>query len=127
LLTDIVACIYIQPRIQNSPPKDNYFRAVYLMQRTVQDLVNGIALKSNVEPTKVLRTLRINKQGLSIVVDNELVTEIPEGQDMVAEFQEIRPDEPMHREWDSGPTDIQVDGEVTHSMQVDGYELRLLY
>jgi len=97
------------------------------MQRTVQDLVNGIAIKSGVEPSKVLRTLRINSKGLTIIVDDETVVELPEGQEMVAEFQELRSHSPMKREWDSGPTDIQVDGEVTQATQSEGYELRLLF
>jgi hypothetical protein len=99
------------------------------MQRTLKDLVNGIATKCSVEPTKVLRTLRINKQGLNILLDDDSVVELQEGQDMVAEFIAIRPHSPMKREWDSGPTDIQVDGDidVATTVQSEGYELRLLY
>jgi hypothetical protein len=99
------------------------------MQRTLKDLVNGIASKCNVEQTSVLRTLRINKQGLTIFLDDESVVELPEGQDMIAEFLEIRPHSPMKREWDSGPTDIQVDGDinVATTVHAEGYELRLLY
>jgi hypothetical protein len=119
----------VQPRIAGKQPKDNYFRAVYLMQRTLQDLVNGIANKSGMEPSKVLRTLRITQKGLNIVLDDEAVHELPEGQDMVAEFSELKSQSPMKREWDSGPTDVQVDGDldVTRNVQTEGYELRLLY
>jgi len=111
------------------PSEDSYHRAVYLMQRTLKDLVNGIAMKCGVEATKVLRTIRINKQGLNILFDDESVLELPEGQDMVAEFTEMRPKSPMRREWDSVPTEIQVDGDidVANTMQSEGYELRLLY
>merc|ERR1711981_1030977 len=124
-----VACFYVQPRFTGRVPEDNYYRAIYLMQRTLKDLVNGIASKCNVEPTKVLRTLRINKQGLNILLDDESVVELQEGQDMVAEFLEMRPHSPMKREWDSGPTDVQVDGDidVATTVQSDGFELRLLY
>jgi hypothetical protein len=97
------------------------------MQRTLKDLVNGIATKSNVEQTKVLRTVRINKAGLHIFMDDESVVELPEGQDMIAEFTEMNLQEPMKREWDAGPTDIQVDGDidVVNVVQSEGYELRL--
>ncbi|KIW00370.1 hypothetical protein, variant [Verruconis gallopava] len=124
-----VACFYVQPRFTGRVPEDNYYRAIYVMQRTLKDLINGIAAKCNVEPTKVLRTLRINKQGLNILLDDESVVELPEGQDMIAEFLEIRPHSPMKREWDSGPTDIQVDGDIdiATTVQSEGYELRLLY
>lgn len=128
-LTAPVACFYIQPRVAGKQPDDNYYRAVYLMQRTLKDLVNTIATKSNVEPTKVLRSVRVNKAGLNILMDDESVVEIPEGQDMIADFTEMRPQEPMKREWDAGPTDIQVDGDidVISTVQSDGYELRLRY
>ena len=49
--------------------------------------------------------------------------------DMVAEFQELRSSSPMKREWDSGPTDVQVDGvmDVVQTTQSQGYELRLIF
>jgi len=124
-----VACFYVQPRIFGQTPKDDLYRAIYIMQRTLTDLVNGIATKSNIEPSKVLRTIRINKQGINILFDDETVVELPEGQDMIAEFKDIRPESPVKREWDSGPTDIQVDGDldVIHTVQSEGYELRLIF
>jgi len=99
------------------------------MQRTLKDLVNGVATKSQIEPTKVLRTVRVNKAGINIFMDDDMVVELPEGQDMIADFSEMRPSEPMKREWDAGPTDIQVDGDidVINTVQSQGYELRLLY
>jgi hypothetical protein len=97
------------------------------MQKTLGDFVNEVSRKSEVEPTKVLRTLRITAKGLVVLFDDDSVRELPEGQDMIAEFQEIRPHSPMKREWDSGPTDIQVDGDldVIHNVHSEGYELRL--
>jgi len=99
------------------------------MQRTLKDLVNSVALKSGVEPSKVFRTVRVNKAGLNILMDDETVIEMPEGQDMIADFTEMRPLESMKREWDAGPTDIHVDGDinVVSIGRSDGYELRLLF
>ncbi|KAF2429549.1 CP2 transcription factor family protein-like protein [Tothia fuscella] len=124
-----VACFYVQPRFVGKPQDDMYYRAIYIMQHTLKDLVNGIAMKCNVEATKVLRTIRINKQGLNILLDDDTVREMPEGQDMVAEFNEITPSSPMRREWDTKPADIVVDGDidVATTIQSEGYELRLLY
>lgn len=101
--------------------ENGYYRAVYLMQRTLKHLVNSVASKSGVEPTKVLRTVRVNKAGLNILMDDETVIEIPEGQDMIATFIEMQSQEPLKSEWDAGTTDIQVDGDI----RTDGYELRL--
>jgi hypothetical protein len=99
------------------------------MQRTLNDLINGIAMKSGVEPSKILRTVHINNKGISILMDDETVVELPEGQDMIAEFQTIRSSSPMKREWDSRPTDVQVDGEVDsiQTSHSEGYELRLIF
>lgn len=100
------------------------------MERTVKALVGGIAMKINIEPTKVARTIRVNQKGLQILVDDDAVQEIPEQQDMTAEFHEITHlQQPMKREWDAGPTDIQVDGEigVIENVNSTGYELRLLF
>ncbi|KAH7138235.1 CP2 transcription factor family protein-like protein [Dendryphion nanum] len=125
-----VACFFVQPRIAGKQPEDNYFRAVYLLERTTKALVGGIAMKINIEPTKVIRTIRVNQKGFQILVDDEAVQEIPEQQDMTAEFHEIiTPQPPMKREWDAGPTDIQVDGDigVVENVNSTGYELRLLF
>ncbi|KAJ4365746.1 hypothetical protein N0V83_008366 [Neocucurbitaria cava] len=126
-----VACFFVQPRIAGRQPEDNYFRAVYLMERSIKELVSGIAMKINIEPTKVTRTIRVNQKGLQIFMDDDAVHGIPEQQDMTAEFHEIGtpPVQPLKREWDAGPTDIQVDGDigVVENVNSTGYELRLLF
>jgi hypothetical protein len=125
-----VACFFVQPRIAGRQPDDNYFRAIYLLERSLKALVSGIAMKLHLEPTKVVRTIRINQKGLQILLDDEAVQSIPEQQDMTAEFHEITPpQQPVKREWDAGPTDIQVDGDinVVENVLSTGYELRLLF
>jgi hypothetical protein len=97
----------------------------------VKELVASIAMKIKLEPTKVTRTIRVNQKGLQILMDDDAVNRIPEQQDMTAEFHEIGtpPVHAMKREWDAGPTDIQVDGDisVTENVHSTGYELRLLF
>ncbi|KAF2738210.1 CP2 transcription factor family protein-like protein [Polyplosphaeria fusca] len=125
-----VACFFVQPRIAGKQPDDNYFRAVYLLERTIKAFVGGIAMKINIEPTKVTRTIRINQKGLQILMDDDAVQAIPEQQDMTAEFHEVTPpQQPIKREWDAGPTDIQVDGDISviENVNSTGYELRLLF
>lgn len=126
-LTRTVACFYVQLTRAGMQPDDSYYRAIYLMRRTLKDFINAVASKADLEPTKVVRTLRINQKGLQIVVDDEMMQELPEGVDMVVEIQDLHPEEPMKREWDAGPTDVQVDGDIgfIDSTTTDGYELRL--
>jgi len=101
------------------------------MERSVKALVSSIAMKINIEPTKVTRTIRVNQKGLRILMDDDAVNAIPEQQDMAAEFHEVGtpPVHPMKREWDAGPTDIQVDGDISvvEAVHSTGYELRLLF
>ena len=126
-----VACFYIQPRVAGQAPGDSFYRAIYLFRRTMKDFVNAAAMKCRIEPTQVLRVVRVSRDGLPILYDDECIRELPEGQDMTAEFNEIQPDTPIKpmREWDAGPTDIQCDGELltVENVSSTGYELRLLF
>ncbi|KAF2769398.1 hypothetical protein EJ03DRAFT_343413 [Teratosphaeria nubilosa] len=126
-----IACFYVQARVAGQKPADNFHRAIYLTRRTTKDLVNAIAMKCDMEPTKVLRVIRINRQGISILVNDECVREIPEGQDMKAEISKMQPSSPSRgrREWDAGPSDLQCDGDVptAENISADGYEMKLLF
>ncbi|KAL9080313.1 MAG: hypothetical protein Q9157_000900 [Trypethelium eluteriae] len=124
-----VACFYIQPRIAGKPVPDRYYRAIYLMKRTLDDFVRAVASKCDIDPAAVVRTLRINRQGLNILFDDQCIVELPEGQDMTAELAEIKPPSHFKREWDAGPTDAQIDGDVEASETSisSGYELKLLF
>ena len=84
-----IACFYVLIKISGNNLEDDCYRAVYLMERSVRDLINSIAKKCGVGPAQVTRTLRINPKGLKIVVDDDVVRELPEGQDMIVEFTEV--------------------------------------
>lgn len=123
-----VACIYVQPRISGKPSSDNYHRAVYLMSRTYKDFVNAIANKCDIEPTNVIRTVRVSRNGLQVLFDDDCVRELPEGQDMTAEFEAISESPGMVGDaWND--VDLQCDGDLTtlNNVATSGYELRLLF
>ncbi|KAI9685446.1 MAG: hypothetical protein M1822_004577 [Bathelium mastoideum] len=124
-----IACFYVQPRVAGKPAPDHYYRAIYLMQRTLNDFVAAIASKCNIDPAAVMRTIRVNRQGLNILFDDQCIVELPEGQDLTAEFTEVKSQTPIKREWDAGPTDIQIDSDVdpTENSKSLGYELKLLF
>jgi hypothetical protein len=110
---------------------DGFYRAVYIYRRTLKDFTNALATKCNIEPTQVLRTVRIGPNDLPILFDDEDIRQLLEGQDMQAEFSEFQPGTPSRtrREWDAGPTDIQCDGDLptVENVSSTGYELRLLF
>lgn len=126
-----MACFYIQPRISGRSPEDNLYRAVYLPQRSLKDFNIAVATKCGIEPTQIIRTVRVSRKGLHILIDDEAIREMPEGQDMTAEFSEIASSACFKpsREWDSGATDVQVDGDAgsTQNLASSGYELKLLF
>jgi hypothetical protein len=68
------------------------------MQRTVKDLVNGISDKFQIDPARVTQVTHINSRGLQIVVDEDVVRELPEGQDMIVEFASTQIDQPVKNE-----------------------------
>lgn len=125
-----VACFYVHPRVAGQIPRDNYYRAVYLYRRSLKDFERAVATKCKIEPTLVLRTVRI-MNGRTILFDDECIVELPEGQDMTAEFTAVDLDTPSKslRDWDAGPSDVQCDGDISTTQNVNssGYELRLHY
>ena len=98
------------------------------MSRTYKDFVNAIANKSDIEPTNVIRTVRVSRNGLQVLFDDDCVRELPEGQDMTAEFEAISESPGMVDDaWND--VDLQCDGDLTtlNNVATSGYELRLLF
>jgi hypothetical protein len=127
-----VACLYILRQEAEKPADEQYYRAVYVMQRTVKDFVNALAAKCEVESTRILRTTRVNSKGLNILVDDDVIRDLPEGQDMIVDFStiEIRSaksllptDEIVVDGVDAGPKE----GSATKDTSPKGYELKLFY
>ncbi|KAL1857815.1 hypothetical protein Plec18170_003039 [Paecilomyces lecythidis] len=91
-----IACFYV--RFPNMGEGDDYYRAIYLTERTAGDLLSKITEKQKMDPGRVVRVVRVNSKGLNIMVDDDVVRELPDGQDMVAEiseastFEEAAPD-----------------------------------
>ncbi|KAL9603665.1 MAG: hypothetical protein Q9219_000984 [cf. Caloplaca sp. 3 TL-2023] len=107
-----VACIYVLIKTPSNSANDDCYQAVYLMERTVGDLVAKLAMKSGIEPSRVGRTVQVNSKGLKIMVDDAVVGELPEGQDMTIEFVETR-------------TETVVKQEQVSPMTATNLELRL--
>lgn len=120
-----VACFYVR---QNDS-RDSYYRAIYLMQRTVKDLIIAISEKFGVDPAYVMRVTHLNSKGLQIVVDEEVVRELAEEQDMIVEFSKIHHDQAVKSETRQPTgTDMMVDGDVgALDMYTDGFEMWLNY
>ena len=124
-----IACFYVLIKVPGDNPGEDYYRAVYLMERTVKDLIMSIAMKCGVDPTHVTRTLRINPRGLKIMVDDEVVRELPEGQDMIVEFAEVNASTStgFKQEAGSGASTPKATQTPTKSVNNGAREMRLLF
>ena len=125
-----VACFYVLHRDPHQPEKTEYYRAIYLMQRTLKDFTNAIASKWNIEPTKIMRTLHVLERGLQVEMDDDVIRELAEGQDLIMEIAEIRNPSQLKREWEMS-LDVTVDSDnasgTQHVTHTEGYELRLMF
>jgi CP2 transcription factor len=123
-----VACFYILHRDPSNPDKHEYYRAVYLMRRTLKDFTNSVALKWNLEPTKIKRTLHVLEKGLEVEVDDDVIRELSEGQDMIMEISQVDSSQ-FKREWEMA-VDVAVDSDAGATQTVvhnNGYQLRLIF
>lgn len=120
------ACFYVR---QKDAAK-GYYRAVYLVHRTVKDLINGISHKFQIDPLRVTQVTHVNSKGLHIIVDEDVVRELPEGQDMLVEFAPVQTDEAVKHEFaPSAAGEVMVDGIIDplDTMISDPLEMWLNY
>ena len=125
--TKPVACFYVLIKVCGISPKDDYYRAVYLMERTVKDLVKSIAAKCEVDPSRVQRTIRVNPKGLKIIVDEEVVRELREGQDMSVEFNEIESEVPVKEEREISSSPQHSPQPTAEKVTTGPLEMKLLF
>ena len=83
------ACFYVLGRNLPSGDAGDCHRAVYLMERTLVGFIRSISAKLDMVDSRVQRCIRVNPKGLKIVVDDDVIRELPEGQDMVVEFNNL--------------------------------------
>ena len=86
-------------------PADHY-RAVYLTERTVLDLIHKICEKQQIDPSRVISVLRVNQDGLKMMMTDDVVRELSEGQDMVANIREPRSSDGVDA--DLGPGGVEI-------------------
>lgn len=47
-----------------------------------------VSLKRCIDPSRIARVLHVNQNGLEIIVDDDVVRQLPDGQDMEVEVSE---------------------------------------
>ena len=99
------------------------------MKREAKELITTIAAKFNIDPTKIYQMINVNQKGLNIKIDDDVVRELPEGQDMILEFSRITTP-PIRCEWDEDVDGISSSEElpgVQGVTQSEGYLLKLIF
>ncbi|KAJ5288291.1 hypothetical protein N7508_011066 [Penicillium antarcticum] len=82
-----VACFYL--RFQKSDAQqDIYHTAIYLTERTTTELIAKISHKQRFSQAHIVQLFHV-KNGMKIIIDDDVVQRIPDGQDMIAEVSEI--------------------------------------
>lgn len=92
------------------------------MKRTVKALTGGIAIKFRIDPVVVAQTIQINRKGHRVLMNDNSIQEIPEQQNMTAEFHEITP---LKHEQDTGSNNTQTDEDLGVTGSEISTELRL--
>lgn len=111
-----MACFYV--KLKGSGP-DAYYRAIYLSNRTMEDLIGRIAAKFGIKSSDITKVTHVTHNGLTVLVDDEVVRELREGQDMLAEFASTAADEPQEH---VDPSETQLDRDSAEFL-----DLRLYY
>lgn len=100
-------CFYLRFQ-QSGVQQDDYHTAVYLAEPTVQELVEKIAKKQNFSRDHRVDLFRVSPNGMKIILDDDVVQRIPDGQDMSAEVFELAASEETALNDNSVPVTIEV-------------------
>ncbi|EJP69319.1 CP2 transcription factor [Beauveria bassiana ARSEF 2860] len=118
-----VACFYVQYD-GSSTEKREYYRAIYLYQRSLAELNKQIATKFGLDESRIKRIIHRLPSGLEVELDNDVVQELREGQDMRLDVEEFV--DQSSKDWQ-----MSVDGEEAReekqTQQSTGLILRLAY
>ncbi|KAK2792578.1 hypothetical protein FQN52_003083 [Onygenales sp. PD_12] len=111
------SCFYVQIRQPFGQISDQYYYAVYLGQRTAKDLVYAISKKCGIDSSRIVRAVCLRGNGLHVILEDEVVDQLHEGQDMVVEFSEPR----------DCSLEAGTDGDTSTPSTTSGLEIKLIF
>ncbi|KAK6858796.1 hypothetical protein PG995_005360 [Apiospora arundinis] len=132
--TKPIACFYVARNDALTANQEKCYRAVYLSKRTLEEFVARVAAKWALDASKVVRVVHVLGSLLPVEpveVDDDVIREMPEGQDMTLDVAEDKTSVPQpKREWEMA-VDSPDEGEASSAHSVlrttSGYELRLTF
>lgn len=121
-----VACFYVLRHTQTDAEQQEYYRAIYLRQRTLKEFNDRIAAKWGFNPSRITRTIHATQNGLEVEIDDDVIRELKEGQDMTLQVREVEQSPGAKSEWDMAvDSDGSPDTEL--SDEASGLVLRLVF
>ncbi|KAJ2998298.1 hypothetical protein NUW58_g366 [Xylaria curta] len=87
--TTSIACFYVARKESTDPDERILYRAVYLAERTLSNFISRIIAKWSLDSTRVTRAVRLLASGLEVDMDDDVIHELPEGQDMILNVVEV--------------------------------------
>ncbi|KAJ5382755.1 CP2 transcription factor [Penicillium concentricum] len=85
-----IACFYVR-FTGNAKRSEDYYRAIYLTERTARDLARKITEKYHIDPMRISNITHANEKGMRVLVDDDVVRHLPEGQDMIVDIEASGP------------------------------------
>ncbi|KAH7325066.1 CP2 transcription factor-domain-containing protein [Stachybotrys elegans] len=124
-----IACFYVKKRGGAETEKAEYYRALYLTQRNLQELNDRIAIKWGLDSSRIIKTIHVLQSGLEVEVDDDVVRELKEGQDIILEVEETTEQAPpLKREWEMSLDTHDTPGsDEAGSTTRNGLSLRLIF
>lgn len=95
-------CLYLRFH-QNGVQKNDYHTAVYLTEPTANELVEKISQKQNINRDHTVHLFHLKPDGMKVMIDDDVVERIPNGQDMIAEVSELKRSNDTDTNHDSVP------------------------
>ncbi|KAI9643329.1 hypothetical protein NHQ30_007948 [Ciborinia camelliae] len=129
-----VACFYVRRRDPSQPNKQEYYRAIYLMQRTLKDFIEAIALRWDIDATNVIHAIHVHSTGVQSLMTDDDIRTLAEAQDFVFELHSsqapAKSESKMHItvDRDGDDNDNHGDHDMTQNVfQGPGYELKIFF
>ena len=80
------ACFYVRLKPASELEVNSQYRAIYPGERTRESLLDCLTSKFDLDSTLLTNIVWINNRQMSILMEDDVVGELPEGQDMMIEF-----------------------------------------
>ncbi|KAG9250601.1 CP2 transcription factor-domain-containing protein [Emericellopsis atlantica] len=119
------ACFYMLRRENKEAPPaaGQLHHAVYLYERSLAEFNRRVAHKFGVDASRIEQTIHVLQSGLEVVVDDDVVLNLREGQDMTLDIDTAPAS--VKREWDMAVDEPLADETTTTTTQAPAPKLVL--